>query len=111
MAEANAIRTCLREDLRVGAPPNNNGRVQALMDEGLDNWEAFADFREEDIEDLVKSLRRSGGPNARGIQIPAIALKRLKVASYASRYYVIVGRNIARESMAWARINHFETLK
>ena len=110
MAEAAAIRTYLREDLKVGGPANENPRVQALMDEGLDNWEAFVDFKGEDIEDLVKYLRRSGGANANGIQIPAIALKRLKVACYASRYYAMVGRAIARESMAWTRINHFETL-
>ena len=56
MAEAAAIRTYLREDLRVGGPANNNARVQAHMDEGLDNWEAFVDFKGEDIEDLVKYL-------------------------------------------------------
>ena len=110
MAEVAAIRTYLREDLRVGGPPNDNERVQALMDEGLDNWTAFMDFKAEDIEDLVKYLRRSGGPDADGIQIPAIALKRLKIACYASKYYTMVGRTVARDSMAWARINHFEIL-
>ena len=77
MAEAAAIRTYLREDLRVGGPPNDNGRVQALMDEGLDSWVSFKDFKDEDIEDLVKYLRRNEGPDEDGIQIPAIALKRM----------------------------------
>ena len=53
MAEAAAIRTYLREDLRVGGPPNNNARVQALMDEGLDNWESFVDFKGEEIENTL----------------------------------------------------------
>lgn len=107
---AASIRTYLREDLKVGGPVNANQRVQALMDEGLDNWNAFEDFKGEDVEDLVKYLRRNGGRNADGIQIPAIALKRLKVACYASKYYVMIGRAVGRESMAWTRINHFETL-
>ena len=110
MAEAAAIRTYLREDLRVGGPPNDNERVQALMDEGLDSWISFKDFKDEDIEDLVKYLRRNGGPDEDGIQIPAIALKRMKIACYASKYYDMVGRAIERDSMTWQRINHFETL-
>ena len=110
MAEAAAIRTYLREDLRVGGPANNNARVQALMDEGLDSWESFVDFKGEEIEDLVKYLRRGGGQGGNGIQIPAIALKRLKMACYASRYYQMVGRTINRDSMAWERIGNFETL-
>ena len=39
-----------------------------------------------------------------------LLLKRLKIACYVARYYEMVGRLIARESMAWVRITHFETL-
>ena len=88
MAEAAAIRTYLREDLRVGGPnANDNPRVLALMEEGLDTWDAFRDFKKSDIEDLVKYLRRSGGPDGNGVQIPAIAMKRIKIACYAAKYY------------------------
>ena len=86
MAEVAAIRTYLREDLRVGGPnANDNLRVQALMDEGIDTWDSFRDFKDNDVEDLVKYIRRSGGPDNNGVQIPAIAMKRLKIACYAAR--------------------------
>ena len=111
MAEVAAIRTYLREDLRVGGPnANDNPRVQSLMEERLNTWDSFRDFKKNDIEDLVKYLRRSGGADGNGVQIPAIAMKRMKIACYAAKYYNMVGRVIARESMAWTRIHHFETL-
>ena len=57
MAEAAAIRTYLREDLKVGGPNAvDNPRVKALMEEGLDQWTAFVDFKDEDIEYLVRYL-------------------------------------------------------
>ena len=66
MAEAAVIRTYLREDLRVGGPnANDNPRVQALIDEGINTWESFKDFKDTDVEDLVKYIRRSGGRASR----------------------------------------------
>ena len=41
------------------------------------------------VEDLVKYIRSSGGPDVAGIQIPAIAMKRIKIACYAARYIMI----------------------
>ena len=110
IAETTAIRAYLKGDLSVGpSTANDNSRVNALMDNGLDSWPSFAELNDEEVLQLVKYVRKPGG-NDEGHNIPAMALNKIQVACYAARYYDMIGRTINQTSMAWARIKHFKTL-
>ena len=61
-------------------------------------WQSFVDTDEETIKDMSRELRRDPNNN---VTIPAIAVKRIKVAVYAAKYYDLVGRQIDAATMAW----------
>ena len=107
MAEQGAIRTYLREQMRVGGPNEAvNPRTTALMDNGLDNWESFTELEDDEVSELIKYIRRPGGDD-QGTQIPAASIKRIQVACFAAKYYEMIGRPIEAQAMQWERIKNF----
>ena len=110
MAELPAVRVYLRGDMLVGGDnANDNTRVNALADNGLGAWDAFAELDDEEVVQLVKYARRPGG-DANGVQIPAASVNRIQIACRAARYYEMIGRTIDQDTLAWNRIRHFKHL-
>ena len=64
------------------------------MDRGLDHWESFVDMKDGNIKVLVIYLCWRVGPIGSWIQIPLIALKRIKVACYEARYTAMIGKEV-----------------
>ena len=110
-AELPSVRVYLRGHILVGgANANDNTRVNALADNGLATWEAFAEMEDEEVVNLVKYVRRPGGDENGVPIVPAASISRIQVACYAARYYEMVGREVNAITMEWTRIKHFKDL-
>lgn len=110
MAEQGAIRTFLREQMRVGGDAGaENPRTTQLMNNGIDSWASFTEFEDDEVQELIKYIRRPGG-DEEGTPIPAAALTRIQIACFAAKYYTTVGRPIEAQVMQWERIKHFKDL-
>jgi hypothetical protein len=117
MAETIVLRTYLREEMKFRTVEKAN----AVMDEGLDTFDAFLDFSKDDIKTLCNSIRKPGGMIAavglgaatvnNGLHVPAIAETRLAWAAYAAQYYNMIARPINAATMSWNYIQHFNSLK
>lgn len=110
MAELASVRAYLRGDLAVsGANQNDNTRVTAIVNNGLDTWASFAELEDDDVLQLVKYIRNPGGAEE-GCPIPATSIGRIQIACYAARYYEMVGRPLTAVTMRWTRIKQFKAL-
>jgi hypothetical protein len=117
MAEVNSLRVYLIEQMKFRSADKAN----AVMTEGLDTYAAFLDFTKDDIKTLCNSIRKpggmingEGGADAvvnNGMHVPAIAETRLAWATYAAKYYHMIGRPINSQTMAWNYIQYFNSLK
>lgn len=104
---------------------NTVGIANAIIEAGIDTYETFADFDDDEMKNVCYTLRKPGGmvqrpfgPNNAMINIPnpgvpltSVCEMRLRLASYAARYYATVGRLIDADSMSWLRIKHFKTMQ
>ena len=80
-AAANAIRTYLNDVIGLGNNQLGTDRANAIIGEGLDNFDALVDFNKDDIKFLCYTVRKPGGlmedpnNNARQITNPAMVSK------------------------------------
>ena len=109
----------LSVEMKLGIPAL--GRVMAVVQEGITTFDDLKDMDEGGIKTLVDHLRKPGGmlvnpangqavPNP-GVQIPTVAVNRLKLAVAAARYYDIVDRPLTPQIMAYDVIQGFSYLK
>ena len=100
-------------------PPNAGAKRDAVMVEGLETLEDFAEFDDGSIKILCSSVRKPGGviedpddENARvpnpGHSIPAICEERMKQAAYAAKIYRSIERPITPQALSRARLKHFK---
>lgn len=118
MAETQSLRDYLKEEMKF----RTNEKANAVMAEGLDTFASFLDFTKDDIKTLCSSIRKPGGviagrtradndvPN-NGLHVPAIAETRLAWATYAARYYNMIGRPLNADTLSWDYIRYFDSLK
>lgn len=118
-AATNAIRTYLKDVIGLGNDQLGTDRANAIIGEGLDNFDALVDFNKDDIKSLCYTVRKPGGlmedpnNNARqisnpGTSIPAIAESRLQVCAYGARIYKRLGREINATTLSKNRLTEFK---
>ncbi len=120
---AAAINQQLRTYLNDVVGLADNFRSEAVMLEGIDSFDALADFSDDDIKTVCNSVRKPGGvlvmPNGNvapnpGINIPAICETRLVLAAYGAKLYNLIGRPIDGNTLSAARLRelrrHRETV-
>ncbi len=118
-AAANAIRTYLKDVIGLGNDQLGTDRANAIIGEGLDNFNALVDFNKDDIKSLCSTVRKPGGlmedPNDNtrqisnpGTSIPAIAESRLQICAYGSRIYKRIGRNVDATTLSKNRLTEFK---
>ena len=98
--------------------PDLDAKRNAVMNEGLQVFDDFAEFDDDSIKILCASVRKPGGliddeeegvrvPNP-GHAIPAICEERLKQAAYAAKIYQSIGRNITGLALSRDRLRLFK---
>ena len=60
-AATNAIRTYLKDVISLGNDQLGTDRANAIIGEGLDNFDALVDFNKDDIKYLCYTVRKPGG--------------------------------------------------
>jgi hypothetical protein len=83
---------------------SNNDAVAGLAGEGIAISEDLVDFEDDDINNMARNLSKAT-PNP--VQLSAICVKRLKVASESSRYYKSVGRDLSASNMSYSVMSTF----
>ena len=82
-------------------------RVKALKDHGLEDYEALSELEDDDVKILVSAARRSTPP----IIISALIEKRVKLACYGAKLYVMIGRPVTGDSLKVNRLKQIELHK
>ena len=132
MTTTASLRTYLKEVIGFGQNALGTERANAVIAEGLTDFDSFKSFDKDDIKSLCYTIRRPGGtiPNPiyvapvageiaampenihnPGVSIPAICESRLVLAAYGSKIYATIGRDVTPQSMSLRRLDSFKQHK
>ncbi len=122
MAAEAAMRTFLKEIIGLGMDALGTDRANAIIAEGLNDFDALIDFNKDDIKSLCSTVRKPGGTvvdpndntrtvNNPGMSIPAISESRLQLAAYGAAIYRKIGRRVDATTLSKNRLTEFKLHK
>ena len=90
-------------------------KTAAINAEGIDRPEDLFDYSKDDLESVFENLRKPLVTVVSGVIVPVAphalsskSKKRIVMASDATRYYALIGRDITPSNMEWSTLENFD---